>query len=753
MSPEQAAGEVVDARSDLWSLGVVIYEMLAGRRTFDGTNALAIINAVLTTTPAPVRVLRPDVTPELEDSRRPDARAQSRSAHDQGSRRPRSRLRLPRAAIVRSAPVARSRTSRRMQLAAAAIALAVVASGIVWWAQRNAKVRWARHEALPEIIRLAEAEKFDDAYRLAQQAQPYISEDPLFAEQIKGISERAHIDSDPAGANVFYRPYGRSGAPWRPLGKTPVADVSVPRGLLHWKAEMAGREMAEDVGPDPWREPRIHLTLFPANQVPAGMVRIASASQPFQVSIPGLEHLSEVTLPDYWIDRHEVTNRAFKRFVDEGGYRRAELWREPFLKDGRTLTFDAAMAEFRDATGRPGPAAWEMGSYLAGQDDYPVTGVSWYEAAAYARWAGKSLPTIYHWSRAADQLLSGDVVPASNFSGKSMLPAGASGGITRAGATDMAGNVKEWCLNATGPNRYILGGAWNEPVYMFNDPDAQSPFARHPTYGFRCIKVDRPEDLSVALTSPIALASRDPRKAKPVSEPVFQTWRSLLYPFRPWGLGRKGAVYGRFLARVARETVSYAAAYGGERIPAYLFLPKNAKPPYQVVVVFSGANVMSEPSSASAGDYQRYYFITRSGRAFLFPIYQSTFERHDSVTTPTPNMSTSYRDHLIMWAKDVGRSVDYLERRPDVAKDKIGYLGYELGCRARAGVPCAGATILTRFDLSWRLQPAVVAARSGSAELRTACAGASIDAQWPLRLFKSDGDLSRADVQSPRYPS
>ena len=74
------------------------------------------------------------------------------------------------------------------------------------------------------------------------------------------------------------------------------------------------------------------------------MVRIASAGQPFKIVIPGLEHLSEVTLPDYWIDRHEVTNREFKRFVDDGGYRRAELWREPFLKDGRTLTFDAAMA-------------------------------------------------------------------------------------------------------------------------------------------------------------------------------------------------------------------------------------------------------------------------------------------------------------------------------------------------------------------------------------------------------------------------
>ena len=42
------------------------------------------------------------------------------------------------------------------------------------------------------------------------------------------------------------------------------------------------------------------------------------------------------------------------------------------------------MKEFRDATGRPGPAAWELGNYPDGRDNFPVTGISWYEAAAYA---------------------------------------------------------------------------------------------------------------------------------------------------------------------------------------------------------------------------------------------------------------------------------------------------------------------------------------------------------------------------------
>ena len=55
------------------------------------------------------------------------------------------------------------------------------------------------------------------------------------------------------------------------------------------------------------------------------------------------------------------------------------------------------MPQFRDSTGRPGPSTWELGTYPDGQDDWPVSGVSWYEAAAYAAFAGKTLPTVYHW--------------------------------------------------------------------------------------------------------------------------------------------------------------------------------------------------------------------------------------------------------------------------------------------------------------------------------------------------------------------
>ena len=59
------------------------------------------------------------------------------------------------------------------------------------------------------------------------------------------------------------------------------------------------------------------------------------------------------------------------------------------MKEGKTLTWEQAMSEFRDKTGRPGPADWDVGKYPEGKGDFPVTGVSWYEAAAYARFARK----------------------------------------------------------------------------------------------------------------------------------------------------------------------------------------------------------------------------------------------------------------------------------------------------------------------------------------------------------------------------
>jgi cephalosporin-C deacetylase-like acetyl esterase len=343
------------------------------------------------------------------------------------------------------------------------------------------------------------------------------------------------------------------------------------------------------------------------------------------------------------------------------------------------------MKLFVDKTGRAGPATWVEGRYPRGQDNYPVTGVSWFEAAAYAEFAGKSLPTIYHWTAAASQEGAASILPASNFGGAGPAPVGTYMGMTWPGAFDMAGNVEEWIWNeARSGDRYVMGGAWNEPTYTFFDANARSPFARSENFGFRCATYTLTTAEAKA-ADPVTGQARDYGSAKPVSDQVFKVYESL-YSYDKTPLHASGEVV-QETDYWKKEKITFDAAYGNERVIAYLFLPKTASPPFQTVVVFTGVAAFYVHSSTNLTDYiSDFDFIIKSGRAVMFPIYKGMFERWDDFKR-FPKDTSAYRDHVIDWSKDLGRSVDYLETRSDIDHNNLAYEGISWGAAMGAVLP------------------------------------------------------------------
>jgi hypothetical protein len=359
------------------------------------------------------------------------------------------------------------------------------------------------------------------------------------------------------------------------------------------------------------------------------------------------------------------------------------------------LTFDEAMALFVDQTDRPGPPTWRAGDYIEGTGDHPVSGVSWYEAQAYATYLGRQLPTGQHWGLARGEFTSliqwpqlggyAILAPFSNFGSVGPIPVGSLPGITAYGAYDMAGNVREWCWNETPRGRLIRGGAWDDNHYRFAEPAQAPPFDRSEKNGFRTALYLEPEKLPESVFARLEWsAPKDPYAQTPVSDEIFELYKEQ-FAYDKTPLNAEVESMDDSNRDWIHERVTLDAAYGNERLILHLFFPKNAPPPYQTVVYFPGSASLFQTSSDDITSYYEFTtflsFLLKTGRAVVYPVYKGTFERRDDalIAHVPGDDSYAYAQWVVEIVKDFRRTIDYLETRSEIDQDKLAYYGMSWG--------------------------------------------------------------------------
>ena len=292
-----------------------------------------------------------------------------------------------------------------------------------------------------------------------------------------------------------------------------------------------------------------------------------------------------------------------------------------------------------------------------------------------------------HWSEAARPGQDGSIIPYSNFGG-APAAVGSHPGVGLQGLYDVAGNVREWCWNATderASKRYILGGCWADPGYMFSFHDACWTFDRSSGNGLRCVILGDPESSDASLFEPISgkRPTRDLSRLPRLSDEEFKTCKQL-YSYERTSLDANVVPVDSELQDFTVEKATFNAAYNNERVTAYLYLPKASVKPYQVLVLFPTVGARRNTSFRDPWDLNVALAYAEGGRAVLYPVYKSTYERGGGQPVPRET-AAALLNYRVQMYQDLARSIDYLESRGDMDVERLAFLGLSWGAATGPG--------------------------------------------------------------------
>lgn len=739
MPPEQIRGQETDARSDLWSLGVCFYEMLFGKTPFTGANTVEKLAAILYQEPEKPAKIPSELEKILDKSlqKEPEKRYQTAqeliadlkhllqeiefaeqlqihaTSGSQDSEIHETLSQFLSESPLLAASVKKSKKNRKGSIFIGLALIALSIGGWFWF--QNYRLNQAR-ENLKTAEKFAKEEKNLEAFDLALQTEKVLPNDESLQKLLPTISVLLSVNSVPEGAKIYlkrFQPDENGKFPERQfVGETPVKDLRIARGSYILQVEKEGFTVFERtisgaiprIGDSFIETPplKIEAKLIESEKnppkmvyVPAGEYTLVNWSRPTE---------TKVYLDEFFIDKFEVTNAEYKEFITAGGYVRPELWKLPFVKDGKEISVGEALALLKDKTGLPAPRSWSNQTFPDGKADFPVTDITWYEAAAYAEFRGKKLPTVFQWEKAAR---NGAFDPRYNAMPWGFIKQGKTTenranfrstgtiavtenefGMSPFGAYNMAGNVAEWNLNQSPEGFVTSGGAWNDLAYSFGDYGFYPGIYSANRIGFRCVFVPNP---SSGNQGAIMIPPAETPQYKPSSEADFKTWLTH-YDYDKKPLNAQ-------IAEVSetdswrREKIIFTGE-GGEQAIGYLYLPKNFQKPLQIIHYVPPGDVVRGIRNLSDSIEMFATPFIKSGRAVFGVVLKGYDERPFPANyNPPETSSVEFRKQMVNWITDLRRGVDYLETREDLDFNKLAFLGISNG----ANVGLVLTSIETRY--------------------------------------------------------
>jgi len=513
-----------------------------------------------------------------------------------------------------------------------------------------------------------------DVYLRAKDIKSKLKKNNEFNDLWERITIPLTVITSPKGAAFYAKPYAKPDTSWLYFGETPIYNIDFPRGLSRVKLKLQDFVEQEDIYGfsyfNKYLNDTINYQLYAKEDIPEGMVYVPSESYR---EFFGNIQTSNILIGEYFIDKHEVTNYQYKTFVNAKGYENQQYWDFPIIKQGDTLSWEAAIALFVDKTGWAGPSNWELSDYLKGQDDFPVSGVSWYEAAAFAKFMNKNLPTIYHWTNLAYIKATSEIIKYGNYRSNKLKEVQQSDDLTRYGTYNFAGNVSEWLYNASEDKKYIQGGNFKEPEYFYNYPMAIDPWERSEMTGFRCIKYLSDTNL-VELTKPHKLRIRDFDNVEIVSDEIFDVYLDR-YSYNKTDLNPRLISETDYESHI-RKIIELDVPYEDTPLLIYIYLPKMVKPPYQSVIYFPhiGALIQDDTSAIELDSFYDYHI--KSGRVLIWPVYYGTYGRGKFFDPQNAHEWIQCRTYSMI---DMQLTCDYLYENGEFINDKIAYYGVSWG--------------------------------------------------------------------------